>query len=162
MAEYTVTGQTRRETYRSIWSGNGKQVYRRQNKNRLNLPSILVLDGCGITEAGDEEEVATFCAHVVELDLSHNQLKDWGEISKILYNIPNLDFLNLSMNPLRGSSLEPGVAEAFSPGWSRRDWSQPGQSRRPPGRSRQNRSPPGRSRQIRNPWQRQTTQIRPQ
>ncbi|XP_050965728.1 tubulin-specific chaperone cofactor E-like protein [Labeo rohita] len=83
-------------------------------KDRLNLPSILVLDGCGITEAGDEEEVATFCAHVVELDLSHNQLKEWGEISKILSNIPNLDFLNLSMNPLRGSSLEPGAAEAFS------------------------------------------------
>ncbi|XP_016397514.1 tubulin-specific chaperone cofactor E-like protein isoform X2 [Sinocyclocheilus rhinocerous] len=83
-------------------------------KDRLNLPRILVLDSCGITEAGDEEEVATFCAHVVELDLSHNQLKDWGEISKILSNIPNLDFLNLSMNPLRGSSLEPGAAEAFS------------------------------------------------
>lgn len=83
-------------------------------KDRLNLPSILVLDGCGITEAGDEEEVATFCAHVVELDLSHNQLKDWGEISKILSNIPNLDFLNLSMNPLHGSSLEPCLAEAFS------------------------------------------------
>ncbi|XP_051525150.1 tubulin-specific chaperone cofactor E-like protein [Myxocyprinus asiaticus] len=83
-------------------------------KDRLNLPRILVLDGCGITEAGDEEEVATCCAHVVELDLSHNQLKDWGEISKILFNIPNLDFLNLSMNPLRGSSLDPGAAEAFS------------------------------------------------
>ncbi|XP_059403413.1 tubulin-specific chaperone cofactor E-like protein [Carassius carassius] len=83
-------------------------------KDRLNLPSILVLDSCGITEAGDEEEVATFCAHVVELDLSHNQLKDWGEISKILSNIPNLDFLNLSMNPLRGLSLEPGAAESFS------------------------------------------------
>lgn len=51
--------------------------------DRLNLPSILVLDGCGITEAGDEEEVATFCAHVVELDLSHNQLKDWGEVGKM-------------------------------------------------------------------------------
>lgn len=83
-------------------------------KDRLNLPRILILDGCGITEAGDEEEVSTFCAHVVELDLSHNQLKDWGEISKILSNIPNLDFLNLSMNPLRGSSLEAGAAEAFS------------------------------------------------
>uniref|UniRef100_A0A8C1SLK3 Tubulin folding cofactor E-like b n=1 Tax=Cyprinus carpio TaxID=7962 RepID=A0A8C1SLK3_CYPCA len=83
-------------------------------KDRLNLPSILVLDSCGITEAGDDEEVATFCAHVVELDLSYNQLKDWGEISKIVSNIPNLDFLNLSMNPLRGLSLEPGAAEAFS------------------------------------------------
>ncbi|XP_066516118.1 tubulin-specific chaperone cofactor E-like protein [Hoplias malabaricus] len=83
-------------------------------KDRLNLPSVLVLDGCGISHAGDEEELATFCAHVVELDLSHNQFTDWGEISKILSNIPHLDFLNLSMNPLNGPSLEPGAAEAFS------------------------------------------------
>ncbi|KAL7838325.1 hypothetical protein AOLI_G00267290 [Acnodon oligacanthus] len=83
-------------------------------KDRLNLPCVLVLDGCGISHAGDEEEVARFCAHVVELDLSHNQFKDWSEISKILSNIPHLDFLNLSMNPLKGSSLEPGGAEAFS------------------------------------------------
>ncbi|KAK3509491.1 hypothetical protein QTP70_035135 [Hemibagrus guttatus] len=83
-------------------------------KDRLNLPSVLVLDSCGISHAGDEEEVATFCAHVVELDLSYNQFRNWGEISKILFNIPHLDFLNLSMNPLKGSSLEPGGAEAFS------------------------------------------------
>ncbi|XP_028838077.1 tubulin-specific chaperone cofactor E-like protein isoform X2 [Denticeps clupeoides] len=83
-------------------------------KDRLNLPSVLVLEGCGITEAGDESEVATFCAHVVELDLSHNQLREWSEVSKILANIPNLDFLNLSMNPLSGSNLEPSAAEAFS------------------------------------------------
>lgn len=48
--------------------------------DRLNLPSVLVLDSCGISHAGDDEEVATFCAHVVELDLSHNQFKDWGEV----------------------------------------------------------------------------------
>ncbi|XP_026854277.2 tubulin-specific chaperone cofactor E-like protein isoform X3 [Electrophorus electricus] len=83
-------------------------------KDRLNLPSVLVLDSCGISHAGDEEEVATFCAHVVELDLSHNQFRDWGEISKILCNIPHLDFLNLSMNPLKEACLEPGAAEAFS------------------------------------------------
>ncbi|CDQ98186.1 unnamed protein product, partial [Oncorhynchus mykiss] len=81
--------------------------------DRLNLPSVLVLDGCGISKAGDEAEVATFCAHVVELDLSHNQLQDWGEICTIVSNIPNLDFLNLSMNPLSGIELEPGLAEVF-------------------------------------------------
>ncbi|CAB1316662.1 unnamed protein product [Coregonus sp. 'balchen'] len=83
-------------------------------KDRLNLPSVLVLDGCGISKAGDKAEVATFCAHVVELDLSHNQLQDWGEICTIVSNIPNLDFLNLSMNPLSGIELEPGLAEVFS------------------------------------------------
>lgn len=51
--------------------------------DRLNLPSVLVLDSCGISHAGDEEEVATFCAHVVELDLSYNQFRDWGEVRAV-------------------------------------------------------------------------------
>ncbi|KAM3850362.1 tubulin folding cofactor E-like a [Diretmus argenteus] len=83
-------------------------------KDRLNLPSVLVLNGCGISRAGDQAEIAGFCAHVMELDLSHNKLQDWHEISKIVSNIPNLDFLNLSSNPLSGVALEPRHAEAFS------------------------------------------------
>ncbi|KAG5269125.1 hypothetical protein AALO_G00198550 [Alosa alosa] len=83
-------------------------------KDRLNLPSILVLNGCGISRAGDQGEIAAFCAHVMELDLSNNKLRDWHEISKIVSNIPNLDFLNLSSNPLNEAVLEPSCAEAFS------------------------------------------------
>ncbi|XP_077422655.1 tubulin folding cofactor E-like a [Vanacampus margaritifer] len=83
-------------------------------KDRLNLPSVLVLNGCGISRAGDQSEIAAFCAHVMELDLSHNKLQDWHEIGKIVSNIPNLDFLNLSSNPLAGMTLEPQCAEAFS------------------------------------------------
>lgn len=83
-------------------------------KDRLNLPSVLVLNGCGISRAGDQSEIAAFCAHVMELDLSHNNLQDWHEISKIVSNIPNLDFLNLSSNPLAGVSLDPQCAEAFA------------------------------------------------
>lgn len=49
--------------------------------DRLNLPSVLVLNGCGISHAGDEGEIAAFCAHVVELDLSHNKLQDWHEVT---------------------------------------------------------------------------------
>lgn len=48
--------------------------------DRLNLPSVLVLNGCGISRAGDQAEIAAFCAHVVELDLSHNKLQDWHEV----------------------------------------------------------------------------------
>uniref|UniRef100_A0A667ZS92 Tubulin folding cofactor E-like a n=1 Tax=Myripristis murdjan TaxID=586833 RepID=A0A667ZS92_9TELE len=83
-------------------------------KDRLNLPSVLVLNGCGIIRAGDQAEIAAFCAHVMELDLSHNKLQDWHEISKIVSNIPNLEFLNLSSNPLAGVALEPRYTEAFS------------------------------------------------
>lgn len=49
--------------------------------DRLNLPSLLVLNSCGISHAGDEGEIAAFCAHVMELDLSHNKLQDWHEVS---------------------------------------------------------------------------------
>jgi len=36
------------------------------------------------------------------------------QISKIVSNIPNLDFLNLSFNPLAGVALGPNRGEAFS------------------------------------------------
>ncbi|CDQ75170.1 unnamed protein product [Oncorhynchus mykiss] len=83
-------------------------------KDRLNLPSVLVLAGCGISHAGEQREIAAFCAHVMELDLSHNKFQDWHEISKIVSNIPNLDFLNLSSNPLSEVVLEPSGAKAFA------------------------------------------------
>ncbi|XP_074068329.1 alpha-tectorin [Macrotis lagotis] len=83
-------------------------------KDRLNLPSVLVLNSCGITCAGDENEIAAFCAHVSELDLSDNKLEDWHEVSKIVSNVPHLEFLNLSSNPLNLSVLERTCAGSFS------------------------------------------------
>ncbi|XP_029374995.1 tubulin-specific chaperone cofactor E-like protein [Echeneis naucrates] len=83
-------------------------------KDRLFMPSVLVLNYCGISKAGDKSDIAAFCAHVVELDLSYNRLNDWGEICTIVSSIPHLDFLNLSMNPLSGVELEPSMAEIFS------------------------------------------------
>lgn len=47
---------------------------------RLFLPSILVLNDCGIRKAGEKSDIAALCAHVVELDLSHNQLNNWAEV----------------------------------------------------------------------------------
>lgn len=52
--------------------------------DRLNLPSVLVLNGCGISRAGDQTEIAAFCAHVMELDLSHNRLQDWHEVLSLV------------------------------------------------------------------------------
>ncbi|XP_069565786.1 tubulin-specific chaperone cofactor E-like protein isoform X1 [Brachyistius frenatus] len=82
--------------------------------DRLFLPSILVLNDRGISKAGDRLNIAAFCSHVVELDLSYNQLNDWGEICTIISIIPHLEFLNLSMNPLSGAELEPSMADVFS------------------------------------------------
>lgn len=53
--------------------------------DRLFLPSVLVLNYCGISKAGDKSDIATFCAHVVELDLSYNQLNDWGEVGSLTH-----------------------------------------------------------------------------
>lgn len=55
--------------------------------DRLNLPSVLVLNSCGITCAGDENEIAAFCAHVSELDLSDNKLEDWHEVKRLLVHL---------------------------------------------------------------------------
>ncbi|KAF3705846.1 Tubulin-specific chaperone cofactor E-like protein Leucine-rich repeat-containing protein 35 [Channa argus] len=83
-------------------------------KDRLFLPSNLVLSGCEISKAGDKSDIAAFCAHVVELDLSNNKLEDWGEICTIVSNVPHLDFLNLSKNPLSAMELESSMAHVFS------------------------------------------------
>lgn len=48
--------------------------------DRLFLPSALVLSDCGITTSGDGTTISAFCGHVVELDLSKNQLNDWVEV----------------------------------------------------------------------------------
>eukprot|EP00062_Callorhinchus_milii_P025442 gi/632986428/ref/XP_007910232.1/ PREDICTED: tubulin-specific chaperone cofactor E-like protein [Callorhinchus milii] len=83
-------------------------------KERLNLPTVLVLNGCGITTAGNESDIAAFCSHVSELDLSDNNLQDWYEISKIVSNLPQLTFLNLMSNPLSQVLLESPCAATFS------------------------------------------------
>lgn len=83
-------------------------------KARLNLPAILVLDGCGINTAGEETDIAAFCSHVCELDLSNNNLQDWYEISKIVSNLANLTFLNLTSNSLTEARLDSKCAASFS------------------------------------------------
>ncbi|XP_060926302.1 tubulin-specific chaperone cofactor E-like protein isoform X1 [Limanda limanda] len=82
-------------------------------KDSVNLPSVMVLDGWGVSQAGDQAWIEAFCAHVTKLDLSHNKLQDWHEINKIVSNTPNLESLNLSYNPLAGITLEPGCTKAF-------------------------------------------------
>ncbi|TNN27910.1 Tubulin-specific chaperone cofactor E-like protein [Liparis tanakae] len=49
------------------------------------MPTILVLSGCGLSSAGDRAQISAFCAHVLELDLSHNLLQDWRQVETYLH-----------------------------------------------------------------------------
>uniref|UniRef100_UPI00358EC987 tubulin-specific chaperone cofactor E-like protein isoform X2 n=1 Tax=Myxine glutinosa TaxID=7769 RepID=UPI00358EC987 len=71
----------------------------------LIVPPILGLSGCGVAWAGQQVGIKEFCNHVTELDISHNILNDWHEVSSIVRHIPQLDFLNLSGNPFGQSPI---------------------------------------------------------
>ena len=51
-----------------------------KTSRRKRLPSILVLDHCGIDSVGDEESLRSTCLDVRELDLSNNQISGWDEV----------------------------------------------------------------------------------
>lgn len=49
---------------------------------RALVPSLLVLNDCDITTAGDREALVDKCSCVEELDLAKNKLHDWPEVNK--------------------------------------------------------------------------------
>ncbi|XP_045480564.1 tubulin-specific chaperone cofactor E-like protein isoform X2 [Harmonia axyridis] len=67
---------------------------------RALVPSLLVLNDCDITTAGDSEALVAKCSCVEELDLAKNKLHDWPEVFCILQQMPRLKFVNLSFNEL--------------------------------------------------------------
>ncbi|XP_044748673.1 tubulin-specific chaperone cofactor E-like protein [Coccinella septempunctata] len=67
---------------------------------RALVPSLLVLNDCDITTAGDREALVAKCSCVEELDLAKNKLHDWPEVFCILQQMPRLKFVNLSFNEL--------------------------------------------------------------
>ncbi|KAL3885866.1 hypothetical protein ACJMK2_025897 [Sinanodonta woodiana] len=75
------------------------------DSGELVLPSTLALDKCGICYAGNEKEIATHCSHVTELDLTGNSIRDWQEVFRIVEQMPQLKFLNLTSNNLQDSTF---------------------------------------------------------
>ncbi|XP_018328403.1 tubulin-specific chaperone cofactor E-like protein [Agrilus planipennis] len=77
---------------------------------RVIVPSLLVLNDCDITSAGDKQALVDKCAAVEELDLAKNKLEHWPEVLEILKHMPRLKFVNLSFNclalPLNGQELD--------------------------------------------------------
>lgn len=44
------------------------------------MPQILVLNDCGIDQAGSAEDLKKKCNTVKELDLAQNKLENWNEV----------------------------------------------------------------------------------
>ncbi|XP_046552821.1 tubulin-specific chaperone cofactor E-like protein [Haliotis rubra] len=66
----------------------------------LILPRNLHLTDCDVGLAGDCDELSRMCQGVCELDLMQNKITQWTEVFKVIKEIPNLTFLNLTSNPL--------------------------------------------------------------
>lgn len=45
-----------------------------------SVPQVLVLNDCGIDQAGKAEELRKKCNSVKELDLAQNKLENWNEV----------------------------------------------------------------------------------
>jgi len=74
---------------------------------RTSVPTLLVLNDCNIDSAGESEDLKRKCKLVRELDLAQNKLENWNEIFTILAHMPNVEFVNLSLNQLGGSPPPP-------------------------------------------------------
>lgn len=66
----------------------------------FSVPTLLVLNDCNIDSAGKEEDLKQKCQLVRELDLAQNKLENWNEVFTILAHMPNVEFVNLSLNHL--------------------------------------------------------------
>ena len=47
----------------------------------VKVPTSLVLEACNVLYAGDPQTLCKYCSNVLELDLSHNDLQSWDEVS---------------------------------------------------------------------------------
>jgi hypothetical protein len=45
-----------------------------------SVPQVLVLNDCGIDQAGEAEDLKKKCYTVKELDLAQNKLENWNEV----------------------------------------------------------------------------------
>lgn len=51
------------------------------NLTLRSVPQVLVLNDCGIDQAGAPEDLKKKCNSVKELDLAQNKLENWNEVS---------------------------------------------------------------------------------
>ncbi|GJQ78831.1 hypothetical protein Trydic_g2673 [Trypoxylus dichotomus] len=93
-------GESSTESEGSEEEGISVSIYVPRKSPRLTVPSLLVLNDCDITSAGEQQALVDKCAAVEELDLAKNKLNYWPEVFGILQQMPRLKFVNLSFNQL--------------------------------------------------------------
>ncbi|KAG5680830.1 hypothetical protein PVAND_010312 [Polypedilum vanderplanki] len=76
---------------------------------RISVPTVLVLNDCGIDQAGSADDLKKKCCTVKELDLAQNKLENWNEVFNILSHMPRIEFVNLSLNRLERPIISPPV-----------------------------------------------------
>ena len=62
-------------------SSQGYVLFVPRSHPRQRLPSTLILDHCDIDSVGDEQSLSSMCHDVKELDLAHNNISKWDEVS---------------------------------------------------------------------------------
>lgn len=53
---------------------------------KRSVPQVLVLNDCGIDQAGSAEDLKKKCNTVKELDLAQNKLENWNEVINYFLN----------------------------------------------------------------------------
>ncbi|VDD75635.1 unnamed protein product [Mesocestoides corti] len=66
---------------------------------------VIAMDHQEISCIGDPKEMGSIFEDVRELDVSTNHIRFWSDVFVLLESSPQLQFLNLSYNPLHESSL---------------------------------------------------------
>lgn len=70
------------------------------NSDKFTIPSIVSLNRGCINTIGNLSKVTSQANFLTELDLAENQISDWNDVFALLITFPQLQFLNLSFNPL--------------------------------------------------------------
>ncbi|XP_053567052.1 tubulin-specific chaperone E isoform X2 [Bombina bombina] len=84
-----------------------------EEQSQLNKLRDISLRECGVSHAGDKEDIYNSCPNITILNLSKNLLSSWENVADITKQLKELQSLYLSENRLSLSSSPPTLADAF-------------------------------------------------